>query len=100
MANVSYSESAVHVTVALTDHTLEYPVVLPDGVKGIEFQCRDGTDIQYSFGVANKAKGSTDPYHTLKSGAVYSKDFLYLNATTIYFACGSDAKNVELTYWR
>ena len=63
------------------------------GVKAIEIQCRDGTDVRFSFASGKVGTASpVEPYRTLKSGTVYAKELLYLNATTLYVACGSGSE--------
>jgi hypothetical protein len=96
--NVDYGENAVDYIIAVANTNTEYPLLLPEGTKAIEIQCRDATDVRIAF-AAGKVAGSTDPYRTIKSGSVYSKDKLYLNATTLYVACGSGSKTVEVRVW-
>jgi hypothetical protein len=104
MENVFYGENATDYTIPMTNATTEYSQRLPEGVKAIEIQCRDGTDIQFSFSKGlvagtNGASSPVEPYRTLKSGTVYFKEMLYLNATTLYVACGSSGKTVEVRCW-
>lgn len=84
--------------VDLTAQNTEYSQELPAGTTRIRFQCRDGTDIRYAF-ETGKVATPTAPYMTLKSGQVYDAGRLFLNKGTIYFACGSNSKVVELEAW-
>jgi hypothetical protein len=98
MPNVEYGESFVDYTVALTTQDTEYSLALPDGVKAVEIQAREGVDVRMAC-VAGKVAGSTDPYRTIKSGTVYLKELLWVNATTLYFAAGSGSRHVEVRAW-
>lgn len=98
MPNVDYGENAQDLTIAMASADTEYPQLLPEGVKAIEIQAREAVDIRFSF-ATGKVAGSTEPFRTLKSGTVYLKDLLYLNATTLYVACASTGKNVEVRVW-
>ncbi len=97
--NVDYGENATDYTITMTSSNTEYSLLLPEGVKAIEIQCRDATDVRMAF-ATGKVAGSTDPFRTLKSGSVYKQDKLYLNATTLYVACGSGGKIVEVRVWQ
>lgn len=97
--NVQYAESCVDYQVAITDANTEYPLVLPDQVKAIEIQCRDSTDIRASF-TTGKVASSVSPFQTIKGGARYVKEHLYLNKHTLYLAAGSGSKVVEVRVWQ
>lgn len=98
MANVEYGENAVDYTIVMTNANAEYPLALPDGVKAIEIQSRDAVDVRMSF-ATGKVATPTESYRTIKSGALYTKELLYLNVTTLYLACASGGKTVEVRAW-
>lgn len=98
MAGVSYATTAQDYKVDITDANHEYALVLPDGAKAIEFQCRDATDIRHSF-VTGLVAGAAGAYQTLKAGAMYRKENLYLNRHTLYVAAGSAGKVLEARVW-
>lgn len=99
--NVLYAESAVDYEIDITDANTEYSLVLPDQVKAIEIQCRDATDIKTSF-VQGAVDGATPdgPFQTIKGGARYVKEHLYLNQHTLYVAAGTGSKVVEVRVWK
>lgn len=96
--NVQYSENVVDYEIAIASGDTEYSLALPSNVKALEIQCRDATDIRCSF-TAGKVAGSTSPYQTVKGGARYVKENLYLNQHTLYIAAGSGSKVVEVRAW-
>jgi hypothetical protein len=98
MPNVDYAEKAIDYQITVTTQDTEYPLVLPATTKAIEIQCRDTTDIRCSF-TTGKVAGSTSPFQTIKGGARYVKEHLYLNQHTLYVAAGTGSKVVEVRVW-
>lgn len=85
--------------VAMTLANTEYSQVLPDGTKTIEIRCQDqGFVTRYSF-ETGKVATPTAPYRTLGAGEVKTLEGLYLNSTTIYVACGTASKVIEIEVW-
>lgn len=97
--NVQYSENATDYQVAITSQDTEYSLAIPDGAKAIEIQCRDSTDIRVAF-EAGKVASSISPFQTIKGGARYVKEHLYLNQQTLYLAAPSGSKIVEVRVWK
>ncbi|MDB5344257.1 MAG: hypothetical protein JWP89_2634 [Schlesneria sp.] len=96
--NVSYAENAVDYEIPITTQDTQYALALPNGVKAIEIQCRDTTDIRCSF-TAGKVAVPASPIQTIKGGGRYVKEHLYLNAHTLYVAAGTGSKVVEVRVW-
>ena len=85
------------VVVSMTSADTEYPLTMTGEVIAYSFQCRDATDIRYSW-TTGKVATPTNPYTTLKSGNVESFSGLALLNPVIYFACGSSSKVVEVQF--
>ena len=82
----------------MTNADTEYSQALPAGTKKFQIRVRDGTAARYAF-TTGKVAGPTSPYFTLGAGEVYYEDNLNLTTKTIYFACGSAGKIIELLAW-
>ena len=82
----------------MTNADTEYSQALPSGTKKFQIRVRDGTAARYAF-TTGKVAGQTSPYFTLGAGEVYYEDNLNLTTKTIYFACGSAGKIIELLAW-
>ena len=81
--------------VTMTDANTEYSQALTN-VKSLMFQCRGDYDIRYAF-VSGQVATPTEPYMTLKAGAVYSEqNFDGAADFTVYFACGTAGQTVEI----
>jgi len=96
--NVQYAENAVDYQIAVSSQDTEYSLPIPAKAKAIEIQCRDSTDIRCSF-TSGKVATSVSPFQTIKGGARYVKEHLYLNQHTLYVAAGSGSKVVEVRVW-
>lgn len=87
-------------TVTLANLNTEYSWTIPANCVGLSFQCRDATDILFAFATPGVVGGT---YATLKSGTAYTlPDEVTLNNSqvpTLYFACGSAGKIVEIVYY-
>lgn len=100
MSSVQYAESAQDFEIEMTSANTEYALELPSPAKGIEMQCRDGTAFRHSF-----TEGAVDtatppgPYQTVHANVTYRKDNLFLNGHTLYVACGTAAKVVDVRVW-
>ena len=92
---------ATHVmaAVSLALPTTEYAYGLPTGCKALQFQCRTANDVLYAFQSGKVPSGGTDPYGTLKSGAVWYKESLALAAATLHVAAAASALRVEVEAW-
>jgi hypothetical protein len=99
MSAVEYSETPTVAAVEITNADTQYPYVIPDGTKAIQFRTRDGAALRFAY-ASGKVASPTDPYHTLAANGLYSKDKLWLNKTTIYFACAAGGKVVEVLTWQ
>jgi len=82
----------------MTTANAEYSQKFPTGTKRFEIRVRDGTAARYAF-TTGKVAGSTSPYFTLGTGEVKWEDNLNLADVTIYFACSSSGKIIELLVW-
>jgi len=86
--------------VAMPSANTQYPFSIPDGTKAIEFKAREAFDVLHSL-TAGAVDTNTPPgpYMTLISGNSYVKDRLVIGTGTLYFACASAGKNVEIRIW-
>lgn len=91
--NVGKTPTIYNIT--LTSANTEYPQALPDHTKKLTFQCRTANDIRFAF-VAGKVATPTAPYGTIKSDGAYDEKDLDLVSKTLYLACGSAGKVVEI----
>jgi len=85
-------------TVTLTVADTEYGVQLPADFRMFEFQCRTNVDIRWSF-TAGLVAAPTDPYRTLKAGAVYYSPIMRNGIDWIYFASDNAGVVVEVLVW-
>ena len=84
--------------ITMTNADTEYSKALLANTKKFMLRVRDGTAARYAF-TTGKVAGSTSPYFTLGTGEVYWEEGLNLSSKTIYFACSSAGKVVELLAW-
>jgi len=98
MPAVDTAKKAYDYTITMTDANVEYSQELPDGVIALEMRCRDGTAFRHSF-TTGKVATPTNPYNTVLANGEYKKEGLYLRQHTLYMACGSGSKVVELRVW-
>jgi len=84
--------------VTMTNADTEYSQALPSSTRKIRFQCRTANDIRFAW-ATGKVATPTEPYFTLKSGAVYTESDLDLTGKTLYLACAAGAKVVEIEVW-
>lgn len=99
MAGIDYADTVTDYQIAIASQDTEYPLAIPGGAKAIEIQCRDSTDIRCSF-VTGKVATSASPFQTIKGGARYVKEHLYLNQQTLYVAAAAGSKVVEVRVWQ
>lgn len=86
------------INLELTDADTEYSVTLPANCKFFTMQCRDGTEIRYSW-TTGKVATSVPNFMTSRENAAVSapnKIDVHSAFRTVYFACGSAAKVVEI----
>jgi len=86
----------------LTTANTEYSQVITPGTKKITVQCRTNYAVRIAY-ETGKVAGSTAPYFTMKSGAVYWEDNLAAtmdNPVTIYLASSQAGVIVEILVWR
>jgi len=79
----------------MTDANTEYSQALPAGTKKVFVQCRDGTAFRLAF-VTGKVATPTEPYLTIPANASYELADVHLTGVTLYFACDSAAKVIEI----
>lgn len=77
----------------------EYSQALPANTKILEFREQStGFVTRYAF-AAGKVAAPTAPYRTLDVGEVKTLDGLNLAAATLYFACSTAGKVMEIEAW-
>lgn len=85
-----------NVTMTLAD--TEYSQALPANCKAFTIKCQDGTAFRMAY-VTGKVATPVAPYKTMFAMTVKSEDNLYLASQTIYFACASAGKVIEIEAW-
>lgn len=93
--NWKISSTPTIYNITMTNANTEYSQALPAGTKKFTWQCRTAFDVRFAF-VTGKVATPTAPYMTLKSGAIYYEDGTNLTSITLYLACGTAGKVVEL----
>ena len=84
--------------VTMTNANQEYSQLLPDNTYKFTIRCRDGTAFRLAY-VTGKVATPTDPYRTIAANVVKSEDNVNLSAITLYFACASTGKIIEIEAW-
>ena len=83
----------------MTDADTEYSQLLPAGTKQFSVQLRENdTAFRIAF-VTGKVAAPTEPYYSIQLAREYYEENLNLEAVTVYFACGSAGKNIEILAW-
>jgi len=100
MAAADFATTVYDYVITVTDADTEYSQALPENIVALEIMCRDGTAIRHSFTTGGVAAGAAaGDYKTLLANGTYYKDHLYLNEPTLYVACDSSTKYVEVRCW-
>jgi len=87
--------------VPMTNANTEYSQALPANVKKFVVMIQENdTAFRVAF-VTGKVATPTAPYYALPSGASYNEDFVQgsIAALTVYFACGTAGKNIQIIAW-
>ncbi len=90
--------TATHYNITLTNANTEYSQALPANCRAFQFQCRTAYDVRYAF-VTGKVATPTEPYFTLKAGAIYFKENVKLASVTLYLASATAGVVVEIEAW-
>lgn len=84
--------------VTMTNANTEYSQLLTTGTKKLMFHCQDGTAFRYAW-VTGKVATPTAPYITVPANTSVNLDGLYLTSKTLYVACASTGKIIEIEEW-
>jgi hypothetical protein len=84
--------------VTMTNANTEYSQALPANCDKFTIKCQDGTAFRLAY-VTGKVAAPTAPYRTIDANVVKSEDGLSLASTTLYFACASAGKIIEIEAW-
>jgi len=83
----------------MTNLDTEYNQALPSNCKKYLLHCRDGTSFRLAF-VTGKVATPTEPYFTVPANGQYWEDHLETpSGRTLYFACASAGKVIEIIAW-
>ena len=97
--SVELATTPVIYNVTMTSADTEYSQALPANTKMFEFGCREtGFDVRYAF-ETGKVAASVLPYKTLPAGVIKTVDRLNLSSVTIYIACSTAGKIMEIEAW-
>ncbi|HEY1065291.1 MAG TPA: hypothetical protein VGE52_04250 [Pirellulales bacterium] len=95
MSETIYPSCAVK---AMTSADTEYTIALPPGTVYFTVKSRDGTAFRLAF-ATGKVAGSVEPYFTIGSGGSYTSPEKMDWSGTLYVACASPSKTVEVIFW-
>ena len=84
--------------IAMASADLEYSQELPSNTKMFEFRGQEAFDVRYAYETGIVALPTGD-FGLLKSGEIKTVDRINLTGKTVYFACGTAAKNLQLECW-
>jgi hypothetical protein len=99
LANIPKKSSSPAIyNVTMTNADTEYSQALPSNCKKFLIHTRDGTAFRLAF-TSGKVAGPTEPYFTVPTGQAYYEDFIEPSSLTLYFACGTAGKTVEIIAW-
>jgi len=84
--------------VTMTSADTEYSQALPSNCLGFMVQTQDGTAFRLAY-VTGKVATPTAPYLTVAASSVYYETAIKLATGTLYFACASSGKIVEIVAW-
>lgn len=98
-ANFELATTPLIYNVTMTSADTEYSQLLPDNTKILEFRCQDiGFSARYAYETA-KVATPTAPYGILSAGEAKTVEGLNLTTKTLYFACGTAAKVMQIEVW-
>ena len=84
--------------VTMTNANTEYSQALPSNTKKFSIASQDGTAFRIAF-VTGKVATPTAPYKTVQANTEYYEDMINPSSLTLFFACGSAGKVVEIIAW-
>lgn len=84
--------------VTMTNADTEYEQALSANTKKFLIQTRDGTAFRLAF-VTGKVATPTAPYFTVRANNAYWEDLIKPSTLTLFFACASAAKIIEIIEW-
>ena len=84
--------------VTMTNANTEYSQALPSNTKKFSIASQDGTAFRIAF-VTGKVATPTAPYKTVQANTEYYEDMINPSSLTLFFACGSSGKIVEIIAW-
>lgn len=95
---ISYSTTPTPYNVVMTTENTEYSQVLPEGTKRFSLQMRENDTAFRVAYVTGKVAAPTEPYYTIQVAREYYEPDLNFTGT-IYFACASAGKHIEIMAW-
>ena len=86
--------------VTMTTINTQYSQALPAGVKRFQIGTQDGTAFRLAF-VTGKVAGPTAPYYQTLTGEIYYEGEIdpVAGTITLYFACATAGKIVQIIAW-
>lgn len=98
-SDIEVATTPILYNVTMTTADTEYSQLLPDDTKKIEFRCQDvGFATRYAY-ETNKVATPTTPYGILAPGETKTIDGLNLTTKTLYFACSTGTKVMQIEVW-
>jgi len=85
----------------LTTANTEYKYIIPDGTVAFEMHTRDGTAWRFAFEKDKVGTSAPSPsYYTVAANDELKERGLHTKNLTIYVACGSSSKVLEIICWK
>ena len=98
-SDIKVATTPILYNITMTVADTEYSQLLPDDTKKVEFRCRDiGFSTRYAY-ETGKVATPTVPYGILAPGETKTVEGLNLTTKTLYFACGTGTKVMQIEVW-
>lgn len=98
---ITKAETVAIYNVTMTNANQEYSQALPAGTKSFSASIQDGDssfNVRYAF-VTGKVATPTAPYLKYNGAVEFSSDELHYDSGTLYFACSSAGKVMQIIAW-
>jgi len=84
--------------ITVTENSTQYSLAIPDGVKMLSFNSRDGSPFRYAF-ASDKVAESVNPFMTCSANVTVKFEGILTENVTLYVASPSNNNAIEVLYW-
>ena len=84
--------------ITASENNTQYSLSIPDGVRILSFNSRDGSPFRYAF-ASGKVAGSVNPYMTCSANVTVKFEGILTENVTLYVASPTNSNTVEVLYW-